>query len=194
MRITSGYNHVQVVFSFFSHIEETFKKNPSCWNSRPFLKSHPKAKSLNSYGLGRKRQMKATTLVRKPYNCQNLPEGSLTHQWECEWAGERVREETWWTDVFGWGWGPDWRGGVSGDQNWTTFSLPLFIYNNVHFLFFLLTGGGHSTARMASSNTVLRPRCVRAEHSRYFTAPVGQRGRKTTHPLVKKKNIHIFAP
>ncbi|KAL2298991.1 hypothetical protein Nmel_014602 [Mimus melanotis] len=28
---------------------------------------------------------------------------------------------------------------------------------------------------MASSNTVLRPRCVSAEHSRYFTAPGGSR-------------------
>ena len=30
---------------------------------------------------------------------------------------------------------------------------------------------GHSTARMASSNTVLRPFWVRAEHSRYLVAP-----------------------
>ena len=28
------------------------------------------------------------------------------------------------------------------------------------------------TARMASSNTVLRPFCVRAEHSKYLTAPI----------------------
>lgn len=47
------------------------------------------------------------------------------------------------------------------------------VYNSRHFLFLFLTGGGQRTARMASSNTVLRPRCVRAEHSRYFTAPVG---------------------
>lgn len=45
------------------------------------------------------------------------------------------------------------------------------LYNNVHFLLFFLTGGGQRTARMASSNTVFRPRCVNAEHSRYFTAP-----------------------
>ncbi len=32
-------------------------------------------------------------------------------------------------------------------------------------------GGGHSTARMASSKTVFRPFCVSAEHSRYLTAP-----------------------
>ena len=28
------------------------------------------------------------------------------------------------------------------------------------------------TARIASSNTVLRPFCVRAEHSKYLTAPI----------------------
>lgn len=38
---------------------------------------------------------------------------------------------------------------------------------------------------MASSNTVLRPRCVKAEHSRYFTESVGKKagavmGRKGT--------------
>lgn len=47
------------------------------------------------------------------------------------------------------------------------------IYSSRHFLFLFFTGGGHRTARMASSNTVLRPRCVSAEHSRYFTAPAG---------------------
>lgn len=39
-----------------------------------------------------------------------------------------------------------------------------------HFLGFLGGGGGHSTARMASSKTFLRPFCVNAEHSRYLTA------------------------
>lgn len=33
-------------------------------------------------------------------------------------------------------------------------------------------GCGHKTARMASSKTFLRPFCVRAEHSRYLTAPI----------------------
>ena len=47
------------------------------------------------------------------------------------------------------------------------------IHNSRHFLFLFLTGGGQRTARIASSNTVLRPRCVSAEHSRYLTAPVG---------------------
>ena len=36
---------------------------------------------------------------------------------------------------------------------------------------FLGLGGGQRTALMASSNTVLRPFCVSAEHSRYLTAP-----------------------
>jgi len=37
------------------------------------------------------------------------------------------------------------------------------------FLGFFL---GVSAARIASSNTVLSPSCVRAEHSKYFTAPI----------------------
>lgn len=41
--------------------------------------------------------------------------------------------------------------------------------------FFVRVGCGHRTARMASSNTVLRPRCVKAEHSRYFTESVGRK-------------------
>lgn len=42
-------------------------------------------------------------------------------------------------------------------------------YSRVHFLF--LTGsGGSRAARMASSKTFLRPFCVKAEHSTYFTA------------------------
>lgn len=43
-------------------------------------------------------------------------------------------------------------------------------YRRVHFRLGLTCKTGHSTARMASSNTVLRPFCVRAEHSKYFTA------------------------
>lgn len=46
--------------------------------------------------------------------------------------------------------------------------------NMVHLFPLFFTGGGHSTARMASSNTVFRPRWVSAEHSRYFTAPEDQ--------------------
>lgn len=40
----------------------------------------------------------------------------------------------------------------------------------MHLRFGLTCMTGHKTARMASSNTVFRPFCVRAEHSRYFTA------------------------
>ena len=42
----------------------------------------------------------------------------------------------------------------------------------LHLLLRCGFGLGHSTARIASSNTVLRPFCVSAEHSRYFTAPI----------------------
>lgn len=54
---------------------------------------------------------------------------------------------------------------------------------------------------MASSNTVLRPRCVKAEHSRYFTESVGGKasaviGRKGTgvgsggtHGSAAKRNM-----
>lgn len=52
-------------------------------------------------------------------------------------------------------------------------------YSKLHFLCFFFAGGGQRTARMASSNTVFRPRWVRAEHSRYLTAPE------------KRKNIAI---
>merc|ERR1719261_915408 len=38
--------------------------------------------------------------------------------------------------------------------------------------FFFFTVGGHSTTRIASSKTCLRPFCVSAEHSRYLTAPM----------------------
>ncbi len=41
-----------------------------------------------------------------------------------------------------------------------------------HFRLGFGFGLGQSTARMASSKTVLSPFCVKAEHSRYFTAPI----------------------
>lgn len=41
--------------------------------------------------------------------------------------------------------------------------------STVHLLFLALCGGV-STARIASSKTCFRPRCVSAEHSRYLTA------------------------
>jgi len=50
-------------------------------------------------------------------------------------------------------------------------SIFFDIQNILQCLDFLGFGGGHSTARMASSKTVFRPLWVNAEHSRYFTAP-----------------------
>lgn len=45
-------------------------------------------------------------------------------------------------------------------------------YSSLQCFFFLGLGCGHKTARIASSKTFLRPFCVRAEHSRYLTAPI----------------------
>lgn len=56
--------------------------------------------------------------------------------------------------------------------------------NTVHLLPLFFTGGGHSTALMASSNTVFRPRWVSAEHSRYFTAPGERKKKKKTSMLL----------
>merc|ERR1712021_284307 len=47
---------------------------------------------------------------------------------------------------------------------------PVSSYNSTHFLDFLSFSGSCSAARMASSNTFLRPFWVRAEHSTYFCA------------------------
>lgn len=44
--------------------------------------------------------------------------------------------------------------------------------NREHLGFFLRIVTGLRTALIASSNTVLSPFCVRAEHSTYFTAPM----------------------
>ena len=43
-------------------------------------------------------------------------------------------------------------------------------YNKTQFFFFFIGFFGHNTALIASSKTCLSPFCVRAEHSRYFTA------------------------
>ncbi len=56
--------------------------------------------------------------------------------------------------------------------------------NTVHFLPLFFTGGGHKTARMASSNTVFKPRWVRAEHSRYFTEP--------TKPKISMSQLYMI--
>lgn len=50
--------------------------------------------------------------------------------------------------------------------------VTIFSYKRVHVFFFFWTFCGCSTARIASSNTVFKPFCVSAEHSRYFTAPI----------------------
>ena len=50
--------------------------------------------------------------------------------------------------------------------------LPLVaIHNRLQCRAFLGFCAGHKTARIASSNTCLRPLWVNAEHSRYLTAP-----------------------
>lgn len=46
------------------------------------------------------------------------------------------------------------------------------IYRIEHLRLFFTGMMGQSTARIASSNTVLRPFWVRAEHSKYLTAPI----------------------
>ena len=46
------------------------------------------------------------------------------------------------------------------------------VHKRVHRVFFFVTFCGCRTARIASSNTVFSPFCVRAEHSRYLTAPI----------------------
>lgn len=51
-------------------------------------------------------------------------------------------------------------------------NVPSTSHNNIHWFFFFGFGFGHRTARIASSNTVFRPFCVSAEHSRYLTAVI----------------------
>ena len=48
------------------------------------------------------------------------------------------------------------------------------IYRIRQPFFFLGFGLGQSTALIASSNTILSPFCVNAEHSRYLTAPISR--------------------
>ena len=48
--------------------------------------------------------------------------------------------------------------------------VATFSYKRMHVFFFFWTFCGCRTARIASSNTVFKPFCVSAEHSRYFTA------------------------
>lgn len=53
--------------------------------------------------------------------------------------------------------------------------VSLTIYSSEHGFFLTLVGWGQRTALIASSNTVFRPRWVKAEHSRYFTASIHPR-------------------
>lgn len=52
------------------------------------------------------------------------------------------------------------------------FTIPFIVYNIMHLLCRRFCGSGLKTARTASSNTCFSPRCVRAEHSIYFTARI----------------------
>ena len=62
---------------------------------------------------------------------------------------------------------------ISWCQHWFT-ALPVrsLTHSSWHFLLRWGFGFGHRTARIASSNTVLSPFWVSAEHSRYLTAPI----------------------
>lgn len=64
-----------------------------------------------------------------------------------------------------------WRSSGCCSWWWSVVLAVLSFQNMVHLLPLFFTGGGQSTARIASSNTVFRPRWVSAEHSKYFTAP-----------------------
>lgn len=79
--------------------------------------------------------------------------------------------------------------------------FSLTFYSSEHGFFLTLVGWGQSTARMASSNTVFRPRWVKAEHSRYFTASASEEtqnntSKKTTYrneQEVNKLKLHVWA-
>ena len=66
---------------------------------------------------------------------------------------------------------------ISCTLSWFSFShliassLSIQVYRTLHLRVFLILGTGHKTARIASSNTVFNPFWVKAEHSKYFTAP-----------------------
>lgn len=46
----------------------------------------------------------------------------------------------------------------------------LLTYKTTHLRFGFTCITGHNTALIASSNTVFKPFCVKAEHSKYLTA------------------------
>lgn len=66
--------------------------------------------------------------------------------------------------------------------NSTRVDVVTATHSTMHFLVRCGFGFGHSTARIASSNTVLRPFCVSAEHSKYFTAPISLAIAKPCYP------------
>ena len=79
-----------------------------------------------------------------------------------------------------WTWSLDkWGKLLERCNNQNLYSIPrmasvsslYIIRQNLLIEFFWITGAGHRTALIASSKTVLRPFWVRAEHSRYLTAP-----------------------
>ena len=66
-------------------------------------------------------------------------------------------------------------------------------HNTTQFFFFLGFGLGHSTARIASSNTFFRPFCVRAEHSRYLTELISLAMARPWWKEIKDL-YHIYVP
>lgn len=68
--------------------------------------------------------------------------------------------------------------------------VRLTIYSSEHGFFLTLVGWGQRTALIASSNTVFRPRWVKAEHSRYFTASIHPR--QETHNTAVIILIHVI--
>lgn len=79
-----------------------------------------------------------------------------------------------------------WRSSGCCSWWWSVVLALLSFQNMVHLLPLFFTGGGQSTARIASSNTVFRPRWVSAEHSKYFTAP----GKKKSESILSRKQDH----
>lgn len=68
--------------------------------------------------------------------------------------------------------------------------VSLTIHRSEHCFFLSFVGWGQRTARMASSNTVFRPRWVKAEHSRYFTASI-KIGRQRIKTSAKLHEQHL---
>jgi len=72
-------------------------------------------------------------------------------------------------------------------------------HSSIHFLVGRGFGFGQRTARIASSKTVLRPFCVSAEHSKYFTAPISfaiakpcQHQQRTLTPASRQRRLWLL--